>query len=264
MHVIICGFTYGSLGYVKVDLIRMLNWANKRKWTVTILTDNLQVDPEKMWIGYRDGLLPTYYETTPLPQVKRIANQDDLTRYLNSLRVAKRTLFYYSGHAEEQGIRMPNQQIFKYVTLKEHLSRITRRELFGFFDCCHSPNFELRWKLNIQGSSRDKTARISELGANGVRITILSSSDPDEEAAASHYGSYLTRVFVEQVDQIVELPKFLAKCQEWVTLQNFQGTAPKLQRKRETQTVNLYSNHKRAMFMPMMLFGLRGPSYVDC
>ena len=250
---IVCIFNYKTLPFTNVDLNRILYWINKRKWDIHIIGDQRNFeDPPNLWEAFRDSHVPSYYGDLKFPPINLVTSERELLNSLQSIKKYNRLFFYYSGHGVSKGLKLPNGDICRYDLLRDELLKISRLEIFGLFDCCHGPTFNLSWKWE------DSVSKYSHTGYyHDTRITILSSSLNHQESGGSIYSSLLTRVFTDITDEIFMLKDLMTKYQEFVDMSIRKGT------KNIVQTVSLFSNHSRYKRLPMFLFEIEMSAIYD-
>lgn len=137
-----------------------------------------------------------------LDEIKEIRVKKDMSEALENIKNEKinKIFFYYTGHSENTGILLPDNNIFSYDALKKYILSIGNiyTEIFICMDCCNSCNFNLPYTLT---DSRFRLSKKTKKFYMNPIMLILSCGE-NENSASGENGSCFSEIFFKLIKNI--------------------------------------------------------------
>lgn len=219
---IIIGFEYvkGTLDYlsfVEKDIEMMIDMVKRVSTKTIVITD-----------------VVNFYTPESNTYVYKVFKREDLDTILSQLGINEepRIIVYYTGHGEEQGIKMPNKTIYPFIEFRDVVTSgcTDANEILFILDCCHSGSLLLPYRFTDKG-----VFKLENIDAVALpNIICISSSESTQKSMAVEVGSFFTRNLVKAINGGVKSMMTLSKMMMSRSISD--GT-------REEQTMCIYSSY---------------------
>jgi len=135
-------------------------------------------------------------------------NNEEFNDILENIKINHNFIFYYSGHANNNGIILPNESIYSFSLLKSKIINMNKNiinpHIFIIFDCCHAPSFFLPFKWNSNFEF------INDCEFTKTKILLISSTNENEKTYWSNNGSIFSRILFSTLRYIYKENKSIS------------------------------------------------------
>lgn len=228
-----------------IDLFQAYQFSRKMKPDrIIVITDILEDPPTK---DIKDAIVKEIVDGNVLKFIQTIKNNNEHYSYSDlpemlrtigeNIKGVHQLFFYYTGHAKNNFLILPNNLIHA-TEIKNHLLRCVSpsSQICLLFDCCFGININLPFRLQ---DKRYSLVSSSSSAFSRQSIICISSSSDNENAGLTDIGSIFTRIIFRLLNSsnrsIYHLISEINKQSKVLLAQNPQYIL--------SQTSNVYSSH---------------------
>jgi len=192
---IIIIFHYNQLEGAISDLYKVFQWFFLLNFNIIIISDiefTTQII-DYLYLYYNKNDIDTFLKNIKLAHFILLKNNKILIDTLASFTYinTKHLFVYYSGHAKNNEIVLPDKTMLSFITFKYLLLNINN-DIFCMLDCCYPSCLQLPFKFNFTHNTFFLNENIDCIPHHFLLIT---SSNNNEKSISSIKGSLFTASF---------------------------------------------------------------------